>query len=81
MNNNPLKIDWPTCEQCGAAHDPELPHLETMEFQTKFFARTGRPPTYGDTMAHCQGSVQLFFEEALRQTFGVSLADELQMRG
>lgn len=47
-----------TCQECGIAHDPKLPHDLSPVYQQLFFSRRGRRPTLLDASAHCAEPIQ-----------------------
>ncbi len=42
------------CPECAVDHPPELPHdKNSMYYQTNFYMKHERYPTWEDAMAHC----------------------------
>jgi hypothetical protein len=42
------------CDECGKYHTPDIPHDALSEkYQTWFYQKYGRTPTWEDAMAHC----------------------------
>lgn len=42
------------CQECGRAHNPEIPHdKNSLYYATKFKMEHGREPSWDDAVAHC----------------------------
>lgn len=60
------------CVECARDHEPEQPHdAQSLHYQVKFMTDTGREPTWGDAMAHCDPDTQAAWTRALNER-GVS---------
>lgn len=55
------------CSRCGVAHQPDMPHAMTGQYEMQFQQEHGRMPTFEDTIAHCGPDLKRAFEQALRQ--------------
>lgn len=61
------------CQECGAKHEPDLPHnAQSRLYQYAFYGREGRWPTWNDALAHCSDEVRELWKKALTEK-GVSL--------
>jgi hypothetical protein len=71
-----------TCEYCHVEHDPKQPHnQQSLSYQMKFHAITGRWPTWSDAMAHCEPEVQSHWRQELRRVMrenGLPIPDDLK---
>lgn len=55
-----------TCETCGTAHEPELPHnAQSLFYQTRFNIEHGRSAHWNDAMAHCSEEMRALWTEQL----------------
>lgn len=65
------------CQECAVAHPPEAPHdRDSLYFQSAFWAKHRRWPTWRDAMAHCAPEVQQRWVEELTLC-GVKVAAEV----
>lgn len=56
------------CQVCARDHEPEIPHDKTsLYYQTKFYMKTGRVPTWDDAMAHCTEEVKRTWKESMER--------------
>ena len=47
------------CQECAAEHEPGNAHnQQSLYYQFKFHAETGRSPTWKDAIAHCVPEVK-----------------------
>lgn len=55
-----------TCQMCGTAHAPEMPHnQQSLTYQYKFYDQHGRFPSWADAMAHCADDVKAYWKQQL----------------
>lgn len=56
------------CQECAVDHKPEEPHnKDSLFYQMKFHAQTGRWPVWADAVAHCAEPVRAAWEAELRK--------------
>jgi len=56
-----------TCPECAVVHEPEMPHdKQSLYYQTQFYLRHGRWPTWEDAVAHCSDEMKWLWREELR---------------
>lgn len=56
------------CQECGRAHNPELPHdKNSIFYATKFKMEHGRVPSWDDAMAHCTEEMKHTWNETMER--------------
>jgi len=56
------------CPECGARHDPRLPHdHESLAYQYAFYDRHGRWASWADAMAHCDEGMKVLWAASLAE--------------
>lgn len=75
------QLAYPECQECGVQHDPELPHhAQTIRYQMTIFRKYGRPPTYADSVAHCDRDTRETFSHYLKELYGHIPEDTAEMK-
>jgi hypothetical protein len=71
-----------TCDWCAVNHPPEMPHnKDSLYYQMKFNAITGRWPTWTDAMAHCSEEMKDNWRRelvAMMGRKGLAIPEDLQ---
>jgi hypothetical protein len=61
------------CQECAVSHLPEHPHnQQSLYYQTFFYMKHGRYPTWHDAMEHCSEEMKTLWLKHLRQ-MGVNI--------
>jgi len=61
------------CQECAIKHDPCIPHnQQSLYYQTSFYLKNKRYPTWKDAMAHCSKEIQVTWLIRLKE-FGVKI--------